>query len=94
MFKPVTGSSKQLCHRSTYILLTTAEKLFAIWCKLNLMINHILILRILLKNFRMPGNAINASLASRSGDIHTVVESPRQIGRFEMHRGYFVEKMA
>ena len=79
---------------NTYILLTTAEKLFAIRCKLNLMIDHILILRILLKNFRMSGNAVNASLAGKSGDVHTIVESPRKIRRFEMYRGYFVEKMA
>ena len=79
---------------NTYILLTAAEKLFAILWKLNLMIDHILILRILLKNFLMPGNAVNASLAGRSGDIHTAVESSRKIGRFEMYRGYFVEKMA
>ena len=79
---------------NTYILLTAAEKHFAIWCKLNLMIDHILILKILLKNFRMPGNAVNASLAGRSGDIYTVVESPRKIGRFEMYRSYFVGKKA
>ena len=70
---------------NTYILLTVAEKLFGIPCKLNLMIDHILILRISLKNFRMSGNAVNASLA---------VESPRNIGRFEMYQGYYDEKIA
>ena len=87
----MTGSSKQLCHMNTYILLSAAAKRFAIWCKLNLMIYHFLILRILFKNFRMPGNAVNASLAGRLGDKHTLVEFPRKIGRFEIYRDYFVD---
>ena len=32
----MTGSSKQLCNMNTDILCNVSEKLFAVWCKLNL----------------------------------------------------------
>ena len=46
-----------------------------------------------LRTFLCQVNAVNASIPGRLVDIHTALESPRKIERFEMYRGYVIEKM-